>query len=214
MARKKKTTKGSGTTREQSKHERRRRILAAAARLFEQAGFSATTMEAVAGKAGVGVATVYNYFRTKEGMVHELITPDLHRVWALNEKVIAEPPEDPADAVLAIVRNFQTAFDNWRFRKLLRALTLPTLNGATGIIQQLVDWSDKQAEQQFRDLLRALQLRGRLHPKADVKRMATIVFATFNHEYMLYITHENLPAKRVFSDIEDLVCTMFQPWRP
>lgn len=214
MTRKKKASRHLGTVREQSKNERRQRILAAAARLFEQLGFSGTTMEAVAHKASVGVATVYNYFRTKEGIVHELITPDLRRVWALNEKVIADPPQDPAEAVLAVVRNFQSAFDNWRFRRLLRALTLPTHTGEPTVMQQLVDWSDQQAEQQFRDLLRALQLRGHIHKDADVRRMATIVFATFNHEYMLYVTHENIPAKRIFSDLEDLVRTMFQHWRP
>ena len=213
MARKK-TASRPGNAREQAKNERRQRILAAATRLFEQLGYSGTTMEGVAEKAGVGVATLYNYFRTKEGIAREIIAPDLRRVWALNEAVIADPPRDPAEAVLALVRNFQTAFDNWRFRRLLRALTLPPSGGAHSVMQELVDWSDQQAEQQFRDLLRALQLRGLIHKDADVKRMATIVFATFNHEFLLYITHENLPARRVFTDLEALVRTMFQPWQP
>lgn len=214
MNAKKKTVRRPSAVREHSKAERRRRILAAAARLFEQQGFDGTTMEAVAERAEVGVATVYNYFRTKEGMAREVITPDLQRVWALNEEVIANPPADPAEAVLALVRNFQTAFDNWRLRKLLRALTLPGSGDARSVLQDIVDWSDQQAEQQFRDLLRALQLRGRIHRDADVKRMATIVFATFNHEFLLYVTHEDLPARRVFSDIDGLVRVMFQPWRP
>lgn len=200
--------------REQSKADRRQRILGAAARLFEQQGFHKTTMEAVAERSGVGVATVYNYFRTKEGIVYELITPDLERVWALNEEIIAAPPGDPAEAVLAIVRNFESAFNRWRFRKLLRALSIPTQTGARGVLEKIVDWSDRQAEQQFRDVLRALQLRGRIHKDANIKRMATIVFATFNHEYMLYITHERIPAKRIFSDLEQLIRTLFQRWRP
>jgi AcrR family transcriptional regulator len=213
MTRKKAAARPS-KAREQAKNERRRRILVAATRLFEQLGYSATTMEAVAEKAGVGVATVYNYFRTKGGIAREIITPDLVRMWALNEAVIANPPRDPAEAVLAVVRNFQTGFDNWRFRRLLRALTLPPAGGEVSVMQELVDWSDQQAEQQFRDLLRALQLRGLIHKDADVKRMATIVFATFNHEFLLYLTHENLPTRRVFSDLEALVRAMFQPWRP
>lgn len=214
MNAKKSIVRRPSAAREQSKAERRKRILAAAARLIEQQGFDGMTMDAVAERAGVGVATVYNYFRTKEGMAREVITPDLQRVWALNEEVIADPPADPAEAVLALVRNFQTAFDNWRLRKLLRALTLPGSSGARSVIQDIVDWSDQQAEQQFRDLLRALQLRGRIHRDADVKCMATIVFATFNHEYLLYVTHEDIPARRIFDDQEALIRTMFQPWRP
>jgi AcrR family transcriptional regulator len=211
-AAKKKTGRPGGGSRERAKAERRRRILDAAARLFEQDGFGPTTMEAIAEKAGVGVATVYNYFRTKAGIAAELVTPDLERAWAMNEAIIADPPADPAEAILAMVRNFQKPFDNWRFRRLLRAITLPAGVEAPAALQQLVDWSDRLTEQQFRDMLRALQLRGRIPKDADVRRMATIIFAAFNHEYMLYLTHEDLPARRVFSEIEELIRVLFRPW--
>jgi AcrR family transcriptional regulator len=208
----KKPARPAGRGRERAKTERRRRILDAAARLFEKDGYGPTTMEAIAGKAGVGVATVYNYFRTKGGIATELVAPELQRVWALNEEIIADPPADPAEAVLALVRNFQSAFDSWRVRRLLRAISMPAHAETPGVLQRLVDWSDRQTEQQFRDLMRALQLRGRIPRDADVRSMATILFAVFNHEYMLYVTHEELPARRVFSEMEELIRVLFRPW--
>lgn len=50
----------------------RRAILDAAQRLFEQQGYAATTMEAVAGEAGVALKTVYLVFSTKSGLLRAL----------------------------------------------------------------------------------------------------------------------------------------------
>src|SRR6266496_378589 len=50
----------------------RREILAAAQRLFEQRGYAATTMAAIAGAADVALKTVYVAFETKSGVLRAL----------------------------------------------------------------------------------------------------------------------------------------------
>ena len=50
----------------------RRDILEAAQRLFERQGYAATTMEAIAGEAGVALKTVYVAFETKSGVLRSL----------------------------------------------------------------------------------------------------------------------------------------------
>jgi AcrR family transcriptional regulator len=50
----------------------RRDILDAAQRLFESQGYAATTMEAIAGEAGVALKTVYVAFETKSGLLRSL----------------------------------------------------------------------------------------------------------------------------------------------
>jgi AcrR family transcriptional regulator len=50
----------------------RRHILQAAQRLFEQQGYAATTMAAIAAEAGVALKTVYLAFQTKPGVVRAL----------------------------------------------------------------------------------------------------------------------------------------------
>src|SRR5687767_14645859 len=52
-------------TRQEQARATRARICDAAAELFAERGYSATTMEAVAKRAGVAVQTVYFAFRTK-----------------------------------------------------------------------------------------------------------------------------------------------------
>src|SRR5205807_7363455 len=47
-------------------------ILDAAQRLFEEHGYAATTMEAIAAEAGVALKTVYVAFETKSGLLRAL----------------------------------------------------------------------------------------------------------------------------------------------
>src|SRR3989442_5955620 len=47
-------------------------ILEAAQRLFEEQGYAATTMEAIAAEAGVALKTVYVAFATKSGLLRAL----------------------------------------------------------------------------------------------------------------------------------------------
>ena len=53
-------------TRARNKAAIRGRIVSAALHLFQTRGFEATTTRAIAGTAGVGEGTVFNYFKTKE----------------------------------------------------------------------------------------------------------------------------------------------------
>ena len=50
----------------------RRQILDAAQRLFEQQGYAATPMSAIAAEAGVALKTVYVAFETKSGLLRAL----------------------------------------------------------------------------------------------------------------------------------------------
>lgn len=86
----------------------RRRMLSAAYDLFCQQGYSATTMTAVAERAGVAVQTLYFTFRTKDELlqhVHDWTvltddpTPPPLQTWYVS--ALAEP--DPARAVALIV---------------------------------------------------------------------------------------------------------------
>ena len=58
--------------RQQQADATRREILEAARRLFEQQGYAATTMGAIASEAGVALKTVYVAFETKSGVLRAL----------------------------------------------------------------------------------------------------------------------------------------------
>ena len=71
--------------------DKREAILAAAAELFDDRGYAATTMEAVAERAGIAKGSVYNYFQSKHDLFDQVFTRAISGDEALTEELIAEP---------------------------------------------------------------------------------------------------------------------------
>src|SRR5512137_1752617 len=61
-----------GSHRQRQAQATREQILAAARELFQAQGYAPTTIAAVAGRAGVGVSTVYAVFESKRGILRAL----------------------------------------------------------------------------------------------------------------------------------------------
>jgi len=58
---------------EEEKAERREMILEAARKRFQRFGYSKTTMDEIAGDAGISKGTIYLYFESKEDIFNELL---------------------------------------------------------------------------------------------------------------------------------------------
>ena len=54
---------------QEAKRETKKSIILAASKLFIELGFQKTTMKKIAKMAGIGDATIYNYFKTKEDII-------------------------------------------------------------------------------------------------------------------------------------------------
>lgn len=72
-------------------------ILQAAARILEQRGYEALTTNHVAAEAGVGIASLYEYFPNKQSIVAAVVTSTVEGVLtdieAALEQALTEPPE-------------------------------------------------------------------------------------------------------------------------
>ena len=56
----------------------RSRILDVAKQQFELKGYSKTSMREIAVDVGVGVGNIYNYFKSKDELFHEVVRPVLY----------------------------------------------------------------------------------------------------------------------------------------
>ena len=95
----------------------RQRILAAAGDLFAKHGYAATSVEAIAARAGVSVPTVYVVFRTKRDLLSRVIdvaltgddadVPVRERAWVLEVKA----ERDQGRQLALIARNVRSILD-------------------------------------------------------------------------------------------------------
>jgi AcrR family transcriptional regulator len=109
--------KGKASYRELQARATRERIAQAARALFRERGYVATTIEAIAGSAGVAVPTVYSAFGSKKAILEEirrlwiehaevrelhgeaLQEPDLRRRLALAARLHRQQLEDGYDVI-------------------------------------------------------------------------------------------------------------------
>jgi AcrR family transcriptional regulator len=158
----------------------RRQILDAAWRLFEQHGYAATTMQAIATEAGVALKTVYVAFETKSGVLrgvwHLLLRGDVDDV-PVGDRAWYQEVLDEADPEQALRLN---ARNSRRVKERAGALTA-VLRPAAAQDPDIADlWSRIQREfyENQRAVVQALAAKTGL--RHDVDRAADILW-TLNH---------------------------------
>ena len=160
----------------------RRGILKAAQRLFQEQGYTATTMSAIAAEAGVALKTVYVAFQTKSGVVRALwnlqlrgdedAAPVAERDWY--REVLEEP--DPE-------RQLQLNARNSRVAKLRIGEVIEVIRGAAPLDPDIgALWNRIQTEfhANQREIAKSLDDRSALRPDLDINRAADILW-TLNH---------------------------------
>jgi AcrR family transcriptional regulator len=76
-------------------------ILQAAARILEQRGYEALTTNHVAAEAGVGIASLYEYFPNKQSIVAAVVTSTVESVLGDIEAALEHALSGPAESGLA-----------------------------------------------------------------------------------------------------------------
>lgn len=89
--------------RDRKRLQQRAALLKIALRLFRDQGFENARMEDIARIAEVSVPTVYNYFANKREVLVELLKQDRHDAQPLYDKVLANPPQSPAEALASLI---------------------------------------------------------------------------------------------------------------
>ncbi|GAA1876347.1 hypothetical protein GCM10009836_67160 [Pseudonocardia ailaonensis] len=96
----------TAVTARRGRAEVRRELVAAAVRLFTERGYDETTVDDIAGAAGVGRRTFFRYFRGKE----DAVSPDHEQGLARIAEVFATAhPTEPLRSV--VMRAGETVFD-------------------------------------------------------------------------------------------------------
>jgi AcrR family transcriptional regulator len=88
--------------RQKQKERRGSDILDAATKLIEANGWENTSVEEVAARAEVGVATVYNYFGSKVDLLHAIINRYTDEQIEAGRQVIKNRPADVVDGMTSL----------------------------------------------------------------------------------------------------------------
>lgn len=188
-------------------------MLAAAEELFRTKGYSATGMEEIAARAEVGVATVYKYFGAKGGIVRELWRPKIEEFRRGGEEVIADPPGNAGEAIVALIDRYRFG-DDWQHRDLLRALMTDLEAGYAEILQGLRNELDRQMVSHIKLLLAKLERQGKIRRGLDHDDIAAIVYGVHAHHFQRYVFDTKMTLAQVRKDLYRRLALLFEPWTP
>ena len=183
-------TASTGRTQAERSARTRRAIAAAATELFAAEGYAATTMEAVAARAGVAVQTVYFVFHTKAQLLVASLriagggdeTEDvMSRAWV---GAVREAPDGPRRLALIAehgTRIYQRLGPVWP--AVLAAMGQPDVRAAW----QSIVVGRRAGMRQIVGLMAAA---GELRPGLSADVAADILFGLHRHELYLAFTDE------------------------
>src|SRR6266542_1946785 len=80
----------------------KKRILNSAVKVFSEYGYKGASMRIIARAAGIGVGTLYLYFKSKEDLYATLTTNRLEDLAAKTDKIL-EDIEEPDEALIALI---------------------------------------------------------------------------------------------------------------
>lgn len=172
----------SSAVRERQAAETRRLILDAAKRMFEEQGFSATTMHAIAAEAGVVTKTVYTAYATKSGLLS-----------ALWDRTLRGGEDAPPVGALAWYREVLDEADPQRQLRLNARNSRMVKERIAGVVAVIRDgatsdpgvgklWSDIESSfyKNQQAIVSSIASKGGLREGLDIKR-ATDILWTLNH---------------------------------
>lgn len=194
--------------RERQKRQRRVDMLVAARTLFVEHGYSRTTMDAIAEAAGVGVATVYTYFSSKEGVFAALARMDMTEVKAAGEAAMAELPSDPVAAVQKLLGVYKRVHDYISY-EVVREFGIGART--QGPIREVAAWMRDWQSDQIARALEAGKTSGQVAHDLPCKDAAQII-CDLSERYYDRATSD-AQEQKAYANLMRWVALLFEDWR-
>jgi AcrR family transcriptional regulator len=178
--------------RAKQKAERETRILDAALSVFRARGFDAARMEHIADMAELSIGTLYNYFPTKGDLLVAIVGLETADTLAAGQAIVADPPDDPAQAVLALAQAWYRHSFRLLDRRLWRhafamMMERPDLQSSVRFAQ-----NDAILQAQVASLVGALQRRGHARRDIDPTDTGLCLFNLIDRTFMTFISDDQM----------------------
>ena len=195
--------------REQKKHETFDSIVSAAARSFQDVGYRASTIEAIAVEAGVSAGTIYNYFGTKNAVLLAAVTRDTEHAIADAGEAIDLSSGDPVDVLMPLIMVYVdalTALGKDVLKELFRAGFDPAESALMADLMSL----DERSLVQIAEAFVLLQAHGMASDTVDAGSGAMLIYSTIAVATLLFVSMPEITVHDVESTIRSQLELIFR----
>ncbi|MEN8114310.1 MAG: TetR/AcrR family transcriptional regulator [Actinomycetota bacterium] len=174
--------------REQKKQRTFREVVAVAARLFRDAGYDGTTIEAIAAESGVSPGTVYNYFGTKSAILMAVVTADTEHALAEASRSVDFSADGPVDALMPVVVTYLQVTTALGRNALRELFALGFDSPQSPMLSELVTLDERILEQ-LAQIIGGLRDRGLVKDDVDPIAAAILVYSVVAVAIMMYVAY-------------------------
>jgi AcrR family transcriptional regulator len=167
------------SNRDGRKQATRTRVLSAASELFDEVGFDAATIRAIARRATVSVGSVFTTFSGKTEIFHHVMEARLDALYAELERIIPHLRGSTADRLRSIMA-VHYGFETRRIRLFVAYIAAMFGAAATG---QTPPGRNPRLRAMLTDVLREGQARGEVRPDADLDLFVDTMVAAYFWNY-------------------------------
>jgi AcrR family transcriptional regulator len=171
----------TGSLRDRKKARQQEALIAAAVDLFRDVGFEKTRIEDIAAAAEVSVATVYNYFTTKQQILLAIVRKSMQACQLLTAPIAENPPPNPVDAVVEIIRVDFGDLDNEADKKLWRELLASMTRDEEHRTE--IEALRGLFRANLRRLIKTLIDRGDLRRPIDIEATTDVIYAIYAYHF-------------------------------
>jgi AcrR family transcriptional regulator len=187
-------------------------ILRAAASLITRNGFENTSMEDIAGRAEVGVGTVYNYFGSKNALLLALMQRDTEDLLKEGEAVLARPPRKPETALTELFWIYAHGFLGRYDRKLLREVFAAAFHQPEELGQELTRM-DFQLMAQAGRLIAWFQREGVLKKSLSIEQASLVLYGALAVAVIMCVQYEEMPLEMVRGQLASSIELILGDWK-
>lgn len=163
--------------RERKKEKLRQTLIETATELFRVRSFNSTRMEDIAAAAEAGVTTVYNYFPNKHALLVAIIEHQVSLAQDALAEVLENLPEDPLEAVVAMIAADYGDMDRIEDKRLWRELLAVMLFAVEEHPE--IDQARNRFRFSLRTAIEAYIARGKLSDDLDIEALIDVIYAIY-----------------------------------
>jgi AcrR family transcriptional regulator len=187
-------------------------ILRAAASLVTRKGFEHTSIEEIAGRAEVGVGTVYNYFGSKNALLLALMQRDTEDLLKEGEAVLAHPAIKPETALAELFWIYARGFLGRYDRKLLREVFAAAFHQPEELGRELTRM-DFQLMGQVGRLIESFQRQGFLKKSLPLEQVSLVLYGAFAVVVIMFLLHSEMPLESVREQLAASIELILGDWK-
>lgn len=200
--------------REKKKSERKDRIFSAAVDLFNEKGFSNTSMQDIADNANLAVGTLYNYFPSKNDLLLDIMHEEIEITIAENDALFNEVnlQNKSAKEIIKLISKkiFSTPLlvNKDSLKEIFIATFSSNANMEKGVLL------DIKLIEALQNLLNRLQKNNMINQNIDTSSASKIFYSILTVQMMMYIFHTEMDKEKLFKNTDEMIDLAFQGMKP